>query len=157
MQKINLNKLNKAILKEMQKDGKISNVELAEKVHLSPSACLRRVKLLEEQGIIQAYVMLVDQEALGLSGNVFVEITLSSQKQEMLDAFEEKIKYVPEVMECYLITGDYDYLLRVVVADTADFERIHHQHLSHLPGVTRIKTLFTLRTVTKRTDIPLAD
>lgn len=155
MQQINLNKLDKAILKEMQKDGKMSNVELAEKVHLSPSACLRRVKLLEEQGIIQAYVMLVDQDVLGLSGNVFVEITLLSQKQEMLDAFEEKIKHVPEVMECYLITGDYDYLLRVVVADTADFERIHHQHLSHLPGVTRIKTLFTLRTITKRTDIPL--
>jgi len=101
--------------------------------------------------------MLVNQEALGLTGNVFVEITLSSQKQEMLDEFEEKIRKVPEVMECYLITGDYDYLLRVVVADTADFERIHHQHLSHLPGVTRIKTLFTLRTVTKRTDLPLPE
>jgi len=157
MRKISLNKLDRAILQEMQKDGKISNVDLAEKVHLSPSACLRRVKLLEQQGIIQSYTMLVDQEALGLTGNVFVEITLSSQKQEMLDEFEEKIRQVPEVMECYLITGDYDYLLRVVVADTADFERIHHQHLSHLPGVARIKTLFTLRTVTKRTDLPLLE
>ncbi|MEM7027852.1 MAG: Lrp/AsnC family transcriptional regulator, partial [Pseudomonadota bacterium] len=137
------------------KDGKMTNQELAEKVHLSPSACLRRVKQLEEQGIIKSYAMLVDQEALGLSGNVFVELTLSSQKQEMLDAFEKKIKEVPEVMECYLITGDYDYLLRVVVADTADFERVHHQHLSHLPGVTRIKTLFTLRTVTKKTNLPI--
>ncbi len=157
MQEIALDKIDKTILKEMQKDGKISNVGLAEKVHLSASACLRRVKLLEEQGIIQSYAMLVDQNALGLAGNVFVEITLSSQKQEMLDAFEEKIKEVAEVMECYLITGDYDYLLRVVVADTADFERIHHRHLSHLPGVTRIKTLFTLRTITKRTDVPLPD
>jgi Lrp/AsnC family transcriptional regulator, leucine-responsive regulatory protein len=155
MQKLILNKIDKAILKEMQREGKISNVELAKKVHLSPSACLRRVKLLEEQGIIQSYAMLVNQEALGLTGNVFVEITLSSQKQDILDAFEEKIREVPEVMECYLITGDYDYLLRVVVTDTADFERLHHQYLSHLPGVTRIKTLFTLRTVTKKTDIPL--
>jgi len=157
MRKNSLNKLDRSILQEMQKDGKISNVELAERVHLSPSACLRRVKLLEQEGIIQSYTMLVNQEALGLTGNVFVEITLSSQKQEMLDEFEEKIRKVPEVMECYLITGDYDYLLRVVVADTADFERIHHQHLSHLPGVTRIKTLFTLRTVTKRTDLPLPE
>jgi len=157
MRKNSLNKLDRSILQEMQKDGKISNVELAERVHLSPSACLRRVKLLEQEGIIQSYKMLVNQEALGLTGNVFVEITLSSQKQEMLDEFEEKIRKVPEVMECYLITGDYDYLLRVVVADTADFERIHHQHLSHLPGVTRIKTLFTLRTVTKRTDLPLPE
>ncbi len=155
MQKIKLNKLDVAILEEMQKDGKMTNQELAEKVHLSPSACLRRVKQLEEQGIIKSYATLVDEEALGLSSNVFVELTLSSQKQDMLDAFEKKIKEVPEVMECYFITGDYDYLLRVVVADTADFERLHHQHLTHLPGVTRIKTLFTLRTVTKRTNIPI--
>lgn len=144
-----------AILHELQADGRISNVQLAERVHLSESACLRRVRLLEESGVIDRFTMIVNQAAVGLPGNVFAEITLTSQKQEDLDRFEEAVRAVPEIMECYLITGEYDYLLRVVARDTVDYERIHHQHLTHLPGVARVKTSFTLRTVAKKTELPL--
>ena len=145
----------RAILRELQRDGRISNVMLAEHVHLSESACLRRVRLLEQSGVIERFAMIVDQAAVGVPGNVFAEITLVSQKQQDLDAFEEAVGLVPEIMECYLITGEYDYLLRVVVRDTVDYERVHHQHLTTLPGVARVKSSFTLRTVAKKTELPL--
>ena len=145
----------RAILRELQRDGRISNVMLAERVHLSESACLRRVRLLEQSGVIERFAMIVDQAAVGVPGNVFAEITLVSQKQQDLDAFEEAVGLVPEIMECYLITGEYDYLLRVVVRDTVDYERLHHQHLTTLPGVARVKSSFTLRTVAKKTELPL--
>lgn len=133
----------------------MSNVELAARVHLSESACLRRVRLLEDSHVIERYTMLVSPAAVGINGNVFAEITLTSQKQEDLDAFEAAVRAVPEVMECYLVTGEYDYLLRVVACDTVDYERIHHEHLTRLPGVARVKTSFTLRTVAKKTALPL--
>jgi len=93
--------------------------------------------------------------AVGIPGNVFAEITLVSQKQAELDRFEDAVRAVPEVMECYLVTGEYDYLLRVVARDTVDYERIHHAHLTQLPGVARVKSSFTLRTVAKKTALPL--
>lgn len=145
----------RAILHELQVDGRISNVHLAARVHLSESACLRRVRLLEASGVIERFAMIVDQAAVGVPGNVFAEITLVSQKQQDLDAFEEAVHEVPEIMECYLVTGEYDYLLRVVVRDTVDYERVHHQHLTTLPGVARVKSSFTLRTVAKKTELPL--
>ncbi len=145
----------RAILAALQGDGRMTNVELAERVHLSESACLRRVRLLEDNGVIERYTMLVSPAAVGINGNVFAEITLNSQKQEDLDAFEAAVRAVPEVMECYLVTGEYDYLLRVVARDTVDYERIHHEHLTRLPGVARVKTSFTLRTVAKKTELPL--
>jgi len=145
----------RAILVALQLDGRMTNVELAERVHLSESACLRRVRLLEDNGVIERYTMLVSPAAVGINGNVFAEITLNSQKQEDLDAFEAAVRAVPEVMECYLVTGEYDYLLRVVARDTVDYERIHHEHLTRLPGVARVKTSFTLRTVAKKTELPL--
>ena len=145
----------RAILTALQGDGRMTNVELAERVHLSESACLRRVRLLEDNGVIERYTMLVSPAAVGINGNVFAEITLNSQKQEDLDAFEAAVRAVPEVMECYLVTGEYDYLLRVVARDTVDYERIHHEHLTRLPGVARVKTSFTLRTVAKKTELPL--
>ena len=128
---------------------------LAERANLSESACLRRVKLLEEAGIIGGYAMLINQAAVGLSGNVFVEIALTRQRREDQDAFEAAVAEVPEVMECYLMSGEYDYLLRVVVADAADYERIHHEQLTSLPGVARIRSSFALRTVTKGTELPI--
>ncbi len=152
---LELDKTDHAILHELQQEGRLSNVTLAERVHLSESACLRRVKQLENNGLIDRYVMLVNQAAVGLSGNVFVEITLNQQQQMELDKFEEAVHQVPEVMECYLMSGDYDYMIRVVVADAADYERIHHQHLTRLPGVARVRSSFTLRTVTKKTEIPI--
>ncbi|MCB1747952.1 MAG: Lrp/AsnC family transcriptional regulator [Gammaproteobacteria bacterium] len=146
----------RAILTALQADGRMTNVQLAERVHLSESACLRRVRLLEAHGVIARYTMLVDPVAVGIPGNVFAEITLVSQQQQDLDRFEAAVREVPEVMECYLVTGEYDYLLRVVARDTVDYERIHHQHLTKLPGVARVKSSFTLRTVAKKTELPLA-
>jgi Lrp/AsnC family transcriptional regulator, leucine-responsive regulatory protein len=133
----------------------MTNAALAERVHLSPSACLRRVRRLEDEGVIEGYVMLVDQGAVGRPTNIFVEITLHSQSEEALDAFEQAVAACPDVMECYLMSGDADYLLRVAAADTADYERIHRTHLARLPGVARIRTSFALRTVCKKTALPV--
>ena len=152
---ISLDRIDRSILHELQLDGRISNVKLAERINLSESACLRRVKLLEEAGIIGGYAMLINQAAVGLSGNVFVEITLNRQRREDQDAFEAGVAQVPEVMECYLMSGDYDYLLRVVVADAGDYERIHHEQLTSLPGVARVRSSFALRAATKRTELPI--
>lgn len=155
MSDMNLDRADRAILHELQLDGRLSNVALAAKVSLSESACLRRVKRLEEAGVIERYAMLVNQGQVGLPDNVFVEISLNREKQEDLDAFEEAVRHLPEIMECYLMSGDYDYLLRVVVANTADYERIHREHLTRLPGVVRVRSSFALRTVTKTTEVPI--
>ena len=152
---MSLDRIDRSILHELQLDGRISNIKLAERINLSESACLRRVKLLEEAGIIGGYAMLINQAAVGLSGNVFVEITLNRQRREDQDAFEAGVAQVPEVMECYLMSGDYDYLLRVVVADAGDYERIHHEQLTSLPGVARVRSSFALRAATKRTELPI--
>ena len=150
-----LDRVDKQILAALQRDGRLSNRELAEQVHLSESACLRRMRALEEAGVIDRYVALVNQARVGLPGNVFVSITLNRQEQADLAAFEEAVKRVPEVMECYLMTGQQDYLLRVVVSDPADFERLHSQHLTRLPGVARVQSSFALRTVRKGNELPL--
>jgi len=149
-----LDDIDRAILKRLQGDGRLSNVALSEEVALSESACLRRVKLLEKKGVIDRYVMLVDQAAVGKPGNVFVQITLDRQTHDELEKFEEAVRAVPEVMECYLMSGMSDYMLRVLVEDTADYERLHTQHLTCLPGVVRVQSSFALRTVTKKTQIP---
>jgi Lrp/AsnC family transcriptional regulator, leucine-responsive regulatory protein len=153
--RMKLDRTDQAILAELQRDGRLSNRDLADKVHLSESACLRRVRALEEAGVIDRYAALVSQNKVGLPGNVFVSITLNRQEQADLAAFEEAVKRVPEVMECYLMTGAQDYLLRVVVSDTADFERLHSQHLTRLPGVARVQSSFALRTVRKGAELPL--
>jgi len=150
-----LDRIDQALLVELQRDGRLSNRELAERIHLSESACLRRVRALEEAGVIDRYAALVSQSRVGLPGNVFVSITLNRQEQADLRAFEEAVRRVPEVMECYLMTGQQDYLLRVVVSDAADFERLHSQHLTRLPGVARVHSSFALRTVRKSTELPL--
>ncbi len=152
---MDIDEKDRAILHELQLDGRLSNVALAERVHLSESACLRRLRRLEESGLVERYVLLLDQARAGLPGNVFVTITLNRQQQEDLERFEAAVREVPEVMECYLMSGDTDYLLRVVVADTADFERIHNQYLTRLPGVARVHSGFALRTVTKKTELPV--
>ena len=150
-----IDKTDRVILHALQLDGRLSNVNLSQQVNLSESACLRRVKLLENAGVVERYSMLVNQAAVGLPGNVFVEISLAQQQQDELDIFEERVLKIPEVMECYLMSGDYDYLLRVVVADASDYERIHHQHLTRLPGVARVRSSFALRTVTKSQELPI--
>ena len=150
-----LDRIDRVILAELQRNGRLSNRELAEHVHLSESACLRRVRTLEEAGVIDRYAALVNQAKVGLPGNVFVSITLNRQEQADLATFEEAVKKVPEVMECYLMTGAQDYLLRVAVSDPADFERLHSQHLTRLPGVARVQSSFALRTVRKGSGLPL--
>ena len=143
------------ILKALQRDGRISNVQLAAAVNLSESACLRRVRALEDSGYIDRYAALVNQARAGLSGNIFVHIGLHREEQSELAAFEEAVRDIPEVMECYLMTGEFDYLLRVVVADMADFERLHKGALTRLPGVARVNSSVAIRTVQKKTELPL--
>ena len=144
----------KMILAALQRDGRISNVDLARKVNLSESATLRRVRALEE-GLIDRYVALLNQNKAGLPGNVFVQIGLHREVESELSAFEEAVRNIPEVMECYLMSGEFDYLLRVVVADMADFERIHKESLTRLPGVARVNSSFGIRTVQRKTELPL--
>jgi len=150
-----LDRIDRTLLTELQRDGRISNRDLAERVHLSESACLRRVRALDETGVIERYAAVVSQAKAGLPGNVFVSITLNRQEQGDLSAFEEAIRRVPEVMECYLMAGPQDYLLRVVVSDPSDFERVHSQHLTRLPGVARVQSSFALRTVRKSAELPV--
>ena len=149
-----LDRYDRAILKLLQQDARITNSSLAEKVSLSESACLRRVRALEESGLIESYTTVLNQQKAGFPVNVFVNITLDRQAQAGLEAFETAVRKLPEVMECYLMTGDYDYLVRVVVADLADFERLH-QHLTRLPSVARVHSSFAVRTVTRATALPM--
>ncbi len=150
-----LDRYDRLILEALQKDGRISNVHLADLVNLSESACLRRVRSLEESGLIERYAALLSQRKVGLSGNVFVHIGLHREEESELAAFEDAVKSIPEVMECYLMTGEFDYLLRVVVSDMADFERLHRDFLTRLPGVARVNSSVTIRTVQKKTELPL--
>jgi DNA-binding Lrp family transcriptional regulator len=150
-----LDRYDHLILDVLQKDGRISNVQLAAQVNLSESACLRRVRVLEDEGFIDHYAALLNQTKAGLSGNVFVHIGLHREEQSELAAFEEAIKGIPEVMECYLMTGEFDYLLRVVVANMADFERLHNESLTRLPGVARVNSSVAIRTVQKTTQLPM--
>ncbi|MBA5777747.1 Lrp/AsnC family transcriptional regulator [Stappia sp. F7233] len=146
-----LDRLDRRILAVLQEDGRIANADLADKVGLSPSACLRRVRMLEEAGVIDRYVALLDQHKIQRRMDIFVEISLTSQASEVLEAFERAVARSSEIMECYLMAGDADYILRIAAADPGDFERIHRDHLSRLPGVTRMRSSFAIRTVTRKT------
>jgi DNA-binding Lrp family transcriptional regulator len=139
--KIHLDEIDRSILSALQRNGKISNVQLAGKVGLSESACLRRVKLLEESGIIDRYVLLLDQNLVGFPGNVFVRITLQGQQQDKLEAFEQAVAGIEEVMECFLMSGDADYILRVICRDSDDYKRVHAA-ITKLPGVERVHSSF---------------
>ena len=150
-----LDRIDRLILETLQRDARITNAALAEKVSLSESACLRRVRALETSGLISGYGARIDQVKAGLPVNVFVSITLDRQDQTDLQAFEQAVRRIPEVMECYLMTGDFDYLLRVVVADTADFERVHSRHLTQLPHVARVHSSFALRAVARLHVLPI--
>jgi Lrp/AsnC family leucine-responsive transcriptional regulator len=150
-----MDRYDKLILEALQKDGRVSNVHLAQMVNLSESATLRRVRALEDAGMINRYAALLHQGKVGLSGNVFVQIGLHREEESELAAFEEAVRGIPEVMECYLMTGEFDYLLRVVVSDMADFERIHKEGLTRLPGVARVNSSVAIRTVQKKTELPL--
>ncbi len=139
------------ILTVLQKEGRITNADLAERVNLSPSACHRRVERLQDDGIIAGYVALLDARKMGRPTTVFVEITLQGQADDLLDAFEREVARVPDILECHLMAGTADYLLKIMAEDTEDFARIHRQFLSRLPGVRQMQSSFALRTVVKTT------
>ncbi len=150
-----LDAIDRKILTALQADGRLSNVELADRVGLSPSPCLRRVRLLEQAGIIDRYVALVDQGAVGLPVSVFISIKLEHQQEEDLDRFEAEVSAYPEVLECYLMTGTQDYLLRVVVADLAAYERFLKTKLTRVPNVASIESSFALKQVKYTNLLPL--
>ena len=150
-----LDTIDRRILRVIQVQGRISNADLSEKVGLSASACHRRVQRLESEGVVRDYVALLDPRKIGLPSTVFVEIKLQGQADEILDAFEAEVKRVPEILECHLMAGTADYILKVVADSTDDFARIHRQHLSRLPGVQQMQSSFALRTVFKTTALPV--
>jgi Lrp/AsnC family leucine-responsive transcriptional regulator len=150
-----LDALDLKILAELQQDSSLTNVELAKRVHLSPSPCLTRVKALETNGVIDRYVALANPRALGLGLNVFINISLKEQTKKALAEFERRIAEHDEVMECYLMTGEADYLLRVVVPDLAAYEQFLKTHLTRISGVSSIKSSFALKQVRYETALPL--
>ena len=150
-----IDETDRRILKVLQRQGRISNAELSEAANLSASACHRRVQRLEKEGYISDYVALLNARKMGVPTTVFVEITLQAQADEVLDAFEKAVGRIPDVLECHLMAGSADYLLKVVAENTDDFARIHRQHLARLPGVAQMQSSFALRTVFKTTALPV--
>ena len=151
-----LDDTDRKILTLLQDDGRISLADLAGKVGLSPSPCLRRMRNLEKAGVIARYVAVLDQQAVGLPVSVFISIKLASQKQDALDRFAKTISRWPEVLECYLMTGPRDYWLRVVVPDLAAYERFLKQKLTRVDGVASIESSFALEQVKYTNVLPLA-
>ena len=152
-----LDNTDRRILRVIQEEARVSNSELAERIGLSPSPCWRRVRTLEENGVIERYVTLVNAKAVGLPINVFATVTLEKQAESALELFEKAVKKRPEVMECNLMTGEFDYLLRVVVPDLAAYERFLMDHLTRIKGIASIKSSFSLKQVSYKTALPLSD
>ena len=152
---MDLDAIDRKILAALQADGRLSNVDLAERVGLSASPCLRRVRMLENAGIIDRYVALIDQGSVGLPVSVFISIKLEHQQEEDLDRFEAEVSTYPEVLECYLMTGTQDYLLRVVVADLAAYERFLKTKLTRVQNVASIESSFALKQVKYTNVLPL--
>ena len=153
---IDLDATDLILLAALQVDGRSTNADLASHAHLSESACLRRVRLLEQRGVIERYAAVINQRAVGLPLTVFVTISLTGQSEAALVAFEQEIATVPEVMECYLMTGSSDFLVRVVAKDVDDLARIHSTRLTRLSGVSHVNSSIALQTIVKRTNLPLA-
>ena len=152
---VELDGTDRKMLRLLQQDGRVTNADLARQVALSESACLRRLRALEAVGVIDHYAAVISERAVGLPISVFVTVTLSSQSEAVLTAFEQAVAAAPEVMECYLMTGGADYLLRLVVRDVDDLERVHSHELTRIPGVTRVSSSVAMRTVVKRGALPV--
>jgi Lrp/AsnC family transcriptional regulator, leucine-responsive regulatory protein len=150
-----MDEIDRKILKTLQDDARVTNAELADKVGLSAAPCLRRVRALEERGVIRKYVTLLDPGAMNLAVTVFVQISLDLQVEDRLEKFERAIMRRPEVLECYLMTGDSDYLVRVVVPDVAAYERFLKDSLTRIEGVAGIKSSFALKQVKYSTVLPI--
>jgi Lrp/AsnC family transcriptional regulator, leucine-responsive regulatory protein len=150
-----LDATDRAILDQLQHDGKLSNVELAQRVHLSPSACLRRVKQLEDDGVIAQYVALLNPKAVGQHGTSFTIINLETMSNNLLEAFERAVREEPQILDCYYVAGANDYLIRFCYRDAEDLERFHTEVLMRLPGVERSNSMLVLRNVKKSTAFPI--
>lgn len=150
-----LDAIDRHILSELQHDGRLSNVQLAARVHLSPSACLRRVKALEDGGVIAQYVALVNPRAVGRHGTSYTIVNLESTQPQKLDAFEQAVRDTPEILDCFYVAGANDYLMRFAYRDAEDLERFHAEVLPRLPGVVRSNSMLVLRTVKKSTALAL--
>jgi len=146
-----LDAIDRHILQVLQGEGKLSNVDLAQRVHLSPSACLRRVKALEDGGVIAQYVALIDPKAVGQPGTSFTIVNLEKLTQAAMAAFEQAVRDVPEILDCFYVAGTNDYLLRFTYCDAGDLERFHTEVLERLPGVVRSNSMLVLRTIKKTT------
>jgi DNA-binding Lrp family transcriptional regulator len=152
---VQLDAIDRLILDQLQANGKLSNVELAQRVHLSPSACLRRVKQLEESGVIAQYVALLNPKAVGAHGTSFTIINLASMNNTLQESFEQAVRQEPQILDCYYVAGSNDYLIRFAYRDAEDLERFHSGVLMRLPGVERSNSMLVLRTVKKTTALPL--
>ncbi|WP_109577284.1 Lrp/AsnC family transcriptional regulator [Aminobacter sp. AP02] len=157
MLQMNLDAIDMRILTEIQEDASLTNVELAARVGLSASPCLARVRTLEDAGVIIRRVALLDPVMLGANVSVFIQVTLEKQTEALLEVFEAAMARFPEVMECYLMTGDSDYLLRVVVRDTVALQHFIVDRLSKTRGVANIRSSFALKQVKYKTALPLED
>jgi len=150
-----MDRIDRNLLDALQRDSSRSIADLAEQVSLSPSAAHRRIKALEEQGLIAGYAARLDARALGLTVEVFVEITLTSQSREAMDRFERAVGDFDDILECHLMSGSADYLLRVAAADLADYDAIHRECLARLPGVSAMRTAFSLRPIKRMAGYPV--
>jgi len=154
-QDVQLDAIDRAILNELQRDGRLSNQALAQHVHLSPSACLRRVKALEDSGVIAQYVALLNPRAVARQGTSYTIINLESTQPQQLEAFEQAVRDTPEILDCVYVAGANDYLVRFAYRDAEDLERFHAEVLPRLPGVMRSNSMLVLRTVKKTTALAL--
>jgi Lrp/AsnC family leucine-responsive transcriptional regulator len=150
-----LDAIDRAILQALQNDGRLSNLELSQRVHLSPSACLRRVKRLEDEGVIAGYVALLSARALGAAGTSFTIVNLDTLGGDALERFEQAVRDEPRILDCYYVAGSNDYLIRFTFGDADDLARFHSDVLMRLPGVARSNSMLVLRTVKKTTALPL--
>ena len=150
-----LDRIDKAILKALQRDASISNVALAAKVHLSPPACLRRVERLKQMGLIRGIVALLDAKAMDLGTLVLIGVVLDRSTPESFANFEKAVQKVPNCMECHVVTGEFDYFMLVRTRDNDSYNRLHAEHLLHLPGVRQVRTFMVLKQVLSTTVLPI--
>lgn len=151
-----LDAIDVSILEALQDDGRLSNLDLAQRVHLSPSACLRRVKQLEESGVIARYVALLNPKAVGQHGTSFTIVNLETLAGDALERFEQAVRLEPRILDCHYVAGANDYLIRFTYRDAEDLERFHTEVLMRLPGVARSNSMLVLRTVKRTTAVPLS-
>lgn len=154
-QNVQLDAIDRAILRELQHDAKLSNVDLAQRVHLSPSACLRRVKQLEDAGVIAQYVALLNPKAIGQPGTSFTIVNVERTTPDTLRSFEQAVRDEPQILDCFYVAGSNDYLLRFTYRDAEDLEQFHANVLARLPGVVRSNSMLVLRTVKRTTALEI--